>query len=128
MKQYYSAQNGDEFIWIVDKVKKLNPTAILEIGIEAGGTLKIWEQLLTQNKDSLLIGIDLSPNVQWDLKQSNVSVTVIQGNAHNIDVFKQVQSILKGRKFDFIFIDAEHTNYAARLNRNVPTATKIRRS
>ena len=115
LKQYYAAQNGDELTWLVEKVKKVNPTAILEIGLESGGTLKIWEQLLTQNKDSILIGIDLSPNVQWDIKQSKVSVTVIKGDAHTIEVFKQVQQILKDRKLDFIFIDADHTDKGARL-------------
>ena len=114
-KDYYSAQNGDELIWLVDKVKMLNPTAILEIGVESGGTMKVWEQLLKQDKNSILIGIDLSPNIQWDITKSNVSVTVIKGDAHTTEVLQQVKEILKNRKFDFIFIDSEHTPRAARL-------------
>jgi glycosyltransferase involved in cell wall biosynthesis len=114
-KEYYSAQNGDELIWIADKVRTLNPTAILEIGVESGGTMKIWEQLLPQNKSSILIGIDLSPNMQWDITKSKASVTVIKGNAHTEEVLQQVKEILQDRKLDFIFIDSEHTPTAARL-------------
>jgi glycosyltransferase involved in cell wall biosynthesis len=115
MKNYYSAQNADELAWLVDKVKKLNPTAILEIGIESGGTLKIWEQLLKQEKNSILIGIDLSPNMQWDITQSKVSVTVLKGDAHTPEVIHEVIEIIKDRKFDFIFIDSTHTPKAVRL-------------
>ena len=119
MKQYYCAQNADELTWLVDKVKMLSPTAILEIGLESGGTLKIWEQLLSQNKDSILVGIDLSPNMQWDISQSNVSVTVIKGDAHNPEIIQQVINIIKNRKFDFIFIDSEHTAKAAKLETEI---------
>ena len=118
-KEYYSAQNGDELIWIVDKVKMLNPTAILEIGIESGGTMKIWEQLLKQDKNSILIGIDLSPNMQWDITKSKVSVTVIKGDAHTPEVQEQVKEILQDRKLDFIFIDSEHTPRAAHLETEI---------
>jgi glycosyltransferase involved in cell wall biosynthesis len=115
MEKYYSAQNGDELVWIVDKVKKLTPQAILEIGVESGGTMKIWEELLPQNKGSLLIGLDLSPNMQWDITKSKVSVTVIKGDAHTSEVLQQVSELLNGRKLDFIFIDSEHTPQAACL-------------
>jgi len=119
MKNHYSAQNADELAWLVDKVKKLNSTAILEIGIESGGTLKIWEQLLTQNKNSILIGIDLSPNMQWDITQSEVNVWVIKGDAHTPEVLHEVMNIIKDRKFDFIFIDSEHTSKAVRLETDI---------
>ena len=119
MKDHYSAQNADELAWIVNKVKILSPTAILEIGVESGGTLKIWEQLLTQNKNSILIGIDLSPNMQWDITQSNVNVTVIKGDAHTPEVLHEVMDIIKDRKFDFIFIDSEHTDNAVRLETDI---------
>jgi glycosyltransferase involved in cell wall biosynthesis len=115
MKKHYSAQNADELAWIVEKVKKLNPKAILEIGVESGGTLKIWEQLLKQDKDSILIGIDLSPNMQWDISQSKVSASVIEGDAHTIAAIQQVENILQGRRLDFIFIDSEHTDQASQL-------------
>jgi glycosyltransferase involved in cell wall biosynthesis/predicted O-methyltransferase YrrM len=116
-QKYYSAQNADELIWIADKVKKLNPTAILEIGVESGGTLKIWEQLLKQDESSILIGIDLSPNIicQTHFSETKISVTIINGDAHSPKVLQAVEQVLKTRKFDFIFIDSEHTSKAASL-------------
>jgi predicted O-methyltransferase YrrM len=119
LKKYYAAQNADELTWLAERVKILSPTAILEIGIESGGTMKVWEQLLKQDKNSILIGIDLSPNMQWDITQSKVSVTVIKGDAHTPEILQQVMSIIKDRKFDFIFIDSEHTSKAVRLETEI---------
>jgi glycosyltransferase involved in cell wall biosynthesis len=112
--QVYTTQNADELIWVMEKIKLLNPTAILEIGVDSGGSLKAWEQTLKQNKDSILIGIDENPNVEWNYLESNVSVHIIQGNSHDPKVLQEVERILKDRKLDFIFIDAQHTPAAAR--------------
>ena len=76
--------------------------------------MKIWEQLLTQDKSSILIGIDLSPNIIMETYLSNQSfVTVINGDAHSPEVLQTVTEILKDRKLDFIFIDSEHNSQAA---------------
>ena len=53
--------------------------------------------------------------MQWDIAQSNVSVTVIKGDAHTPIVYEKVWSIMRDRKFDFIFIDSEHTDKAVKL-------------
>jgi glycosyltransferase involved in cell wall biosynthesis/cephalosporin hydroxylase len=113
-QKIYTTQNADELIWLMDKVKLLNPTAILEIGVDSGGTLKAWEQTLKQNGNSILIGVDNNPNVQWDVSESKVSVHIIQGYSFEPEVLQQVEEVLKDRKLDFIFIDAQHNSPAAK--------------
>lgn len=130
-EQFYVAQNFKEIEWLSSKVKKIienntsqnKPSTILEIGVDAGGTFKIWEQLLILNnkgKENILIGIDISPNIQWDITKSEISTDIIVGNSHDIDTVKKVKKILfdstksdKFRKLDFVYIDGEHTPEAA---------------
>lgn len=123
--KYYIVQNFKEMEWLVNKVKKIvdnnisqnKPSIILEVGIEMGGTMKIWEQLLSQNgkgKENILIGIDISPNLQWDIKNSDITTELIIGNSHDVGTLKKVKNILSNRPLDFIYIDGEHTPEAAR--------------
>ena len=114
-KNYQIAQNYDELRWLTDKVEATSPTAILEVGIEKGGTLKVWEELLRNNdkgKENILIGIDIDPKMSWDISKSDINVTVITNNSHDQSTLQQVKEILKGRQLDFVYIDGEHTNEA----------------
>jgi len=114
-KEYYVVQDQKELEWLSQNVSDLKPTAILEIGVEYGGTLKLWETLLPQNKQSLLIGIDDDPTrIRWQWYSSPVTIYIVKGNSHNVYAQADVASLLgKERKFDFLFIDAEHTPQAA---------------
>lgn len=114
-KNYEIAQNYDELRWLIRKVEDISPTAILEVGVAKGGTLKVWEELLRRNgkgKENILIGIDIDPHVSWDISKSDINVTVITNNSHDESTLQQVKEILKDRRLDFIYIDGEHTNEA----------------
>lgn len=113
-EDYYIVQNFSELEWLAEKVKDLNPSVILEVGIEKGGTLKVWEQLLRQDKNSILIGIDLSSSVSWNTRESKVNIHLIEGNSHDLSMLDKVKEILGDRKVDFVYIDGEHTSPAAK--------------
>jgi hypothetical protein len=83
---------------------------IIELGVCQGGGLKVWEQILPQSKDSLLIGVDWGPNIFWDYKNSPVDIRIVRGNTHDAGVRAEVKGILqeRGRQADFLFIDAQH--------------------
>ena len=122
--------------WLVEKVEKIiekntsqgKPSTILEIGIEMGGTLNIWRSLLNQNcigKENILIGIDTSPNIQFDISKSEITTELIIGDSHDIDTLRKVKKILFDkrlsipnedimRQLDFVYIDGEHTPDAAK--------------
>lgn len=113
-ENYYISQNFSELEWLTEKVKELNPTVILEVGIESGGTLKVWEQLLQQDNNSILIGIDLGLNIAWKIEDSKVNIHLVKGNSHDISTLDKVKEILGDRKVDFVYIDGEHTSQAAK--------------
>ncbi len=132
-QEQHVTQNFDELSWIAGKVEELNPTAILEVGIERGGTLKVWEQILEQNgrgKENILIGVDIGLNMGWDWEKSSIDIRLIRGNSHDFETLDKVKKILhrdeldrdnkdnKDRQLDFVYIDGEHTNDAARMDFN----------
>jgi len=45
-------------------------------------------------------------------KEKDLEIHLIEGKSENPETIKTVREILKGRKVDFLFIDAEHTNEA----------------
>lgn len=108
-KEQYIVQNINELDWLVDKVSKANPVTILEIGVEKGGTLKVWEQMLPQNKGSILIGVDINPNIQWYTDGSNVTVHILKGDSRDKSTLDEILKILDGRELDFIYMDADLT-------------------
>jgi hypothetical protein len=102
-----------EECWTVIKRLAENPplNTIIELGVCQGGGLKIWEQILPQNKNSLLIGCDWGPQILWDWANSPVDIRIVKGDTHLRDTWLQVKNILHergDRKADFLFIDAQH--------------------
>ena len=97
--------------WTVIKRLDENPplNTIIELGVCQGGGLKVWEQILPQNKESLLIGVDYSPeNILWDWRNSPIDIRMIKGDTHAVETREQVKIMLASRKADFMFIDAGH--------------------
>jgi hypothetical protein len=101
-----------EETWTLAKRLDDNPplNTIIELGVCQGGGLKVWEQLLPQNKESLLIGVDWGPNILWDYANSPVDIRIVKGDTHAPDTRQAVKQILleRNRKADFMFIDAQH--------------------
>lgn len=135
-------QNYREIKWLVDKVQKIiedntkqnKPSTIIEIGVQSGGTMKIWEQLLAKSgkqdnlKDNILIGIDLGNTIAWDITKSDIYVQMIIGNSHDIETLRLVKRVLFDeflferktlRQPDFVYIDGEHTPDAVKRDFNM---------
>jgi len=117
-------QDKEENWWLLKRLEENisefdNPiNTILEIGVADGGGAKIWEQVLLsqlkngQNpKDLLYIGIDYSPNILWNYKNSPIDIRLIANDTHKLETIQYLKQILKekgNRKVDFLFIDAQH--------------------
>jgi hypothetical protein len=109
-RKHGSPMQDPEELWVLlQRLYDNRPLdTIIELGVCQGGGLKVWEQILPQNKNSLLIGVDWNPNVLWDWKSSPVDIRILKGDTHNSDTWACVKSILGDRKADFLFIDAQH--------------------
>ena len=114
-------QKADELEELYPHVAKLAPKSIIEIGCDAGGTLKYWTSFTPD-----VLGIDL-PTGNWGTPRPLVThgATVILGNSHNNVVadmatawvaryptttIKRDPNIL-GQPYycDLLFIDGDHT-------------------
>lgn len=108
----YVVQDSEELYWLTELVEALHPSVIIEVGVEMGGTLKFWEQLVLPK--GLVIGIDLYNRVGWPYRESPASVHVVEGDSHSPVTVETVRKLLNGAEADFLFIDATHTSEAAR--------------
>jgi len=108
-----------EILELMNILKKFQPKNILEIGTARGGTLFLFSHIIPE--DASIISIDLPhgefgggyPNWKIPLYKSfamkNQKIHLIRKNSHKKETLKQVKSILKEQKIDFLFIDGDHT-------------------
>lgn len=121
---FYIVQDREEFYWLVSQVEGLNPKGIIEIGVENGGTARFWLEVL--GRGGIAIGIDHWPGVKTQIEPSLRKIANEKGIEFHIicapselpDTIGEVANILKGREVDFLFIDATHTNVAAKSDFN----------
>jgi predicted O-methyltransferase YrrM len=71
------------------------PKVIVEIGVAAGGTLDVWQQVAP-----IAIGIDTEPSHQS---------AVIVGDSHDPKTVARLKKRLSGRLIDCLFIDGDHS-------------------
>lgn len=112
-------QNLSEFGMLWEFVAARSPKAILEIGALFGGTLWYWLQM----QPDLLVSADmLAPESHsvyegvvearktwssWDW--FGVEFHDIVGDTHQQETLDRVMEVLGQRKFDFAFIDGDHS-------------------
>lgn len=105
-------QKRSEILELATMVKQLNPSIILEIGTERGGTLFIWAAIAS----TMAISCDIQTmERQRELfskfppKHSACEVVLITGDSHSQRLVQSVDTVLKGELVDFLFIDGDHT-------------------
>ncbi|MFX0001879.1 MAG: class I SAM-dependent methyltransferase [Candidatus Hodarchaeota archaeon] len=118
-------QISSELVSLLQKVKRLQPKYILEIGTLNGGTLFLFSRV--SRKDAILISIDMpkgkigSPNSKWRIYSDwrvplikrislpSQKTILIRANSHEASTLYHLRKILNGEKLDFLFIDADHS-------------------
>jgi len=110
--RYNSSQDYKEITWFWETCRRINPKVIVEIGVYAGGTLKILSTLITSS-DGLVVGIDMDwciwKKFGWDLNSAECSVRLIDGDSHLKSTRDRLVSELGGKPIDVLFIDGDHT-------------------
>lgn len=105
-------QIRSEILTLAKVVADSKPQVVLEIGSAYGGTLLIWAQIAGE----LLISCDIEDRTyrhsfyrRFPPPGSRCSVEMLVGDSHEPSFRKKVESLLGGRKVDFLFIDGDHT-------------------
>ena len=112
-------QNPVEIESLYERVCDLRPRRVLEIGTARGGTLYLWTQAATP--DAQLISVDL-PGGEFggayppcrvpfyqQFARPQQSMNLLRADSHAADTLAKVKDLLRCEKFDFAFIDGDHT-------------------
>jgi GT2 family glycosyltransferase len=83
--------------------KRNEAIALLEIGIQNGGSLEIWTAYFKNAK--ILVGCDINPKC-IDLKYENPKIEIVIGNANEDQC--QIEILKKSAQFDLIIDDGSH--------------------
>ncbi len=107
-----------EICALLDRVRRLRPKVVAEIGTANGGTLFMWTRVAAP--DALLVSIDLPgggfggayPRWRAPLYRRfalpDQRVTLLRGDSHDPDMVQNLDRLLSGRCVDFLFIDGDH--------------------
>jgi hypothetical protein len=79
------------------------PINMLEIGVQNGGSLRMWRDYF--HKDSTIVGIDIDPECK---QHENESVNIHIGSQNDKQFVNQL--ITRYEKFDIIIDDGSHNN------------------
>lgn len=98
-------QVKDEFWELVQHVMRIGPTNVLEIGVENGGTIKFWDEIV--GEDGKIIGLDLCTGKVVMPRDFLSDLELIEGDSHSLKVVELIKS--KMPVVDFLFIDGDHS-------------------
>jgi len=113
------AQVPEELIGFGRVVQQMNPRVTMEIGTAGGGSLFVLSTL--SHPTASIISVDLVggkfgggyPRHRIPLYESFVSenqrIHLIRGDSHEFSTRSEVESILREREIDVLFIDGDHT-------------------
>ncbi|WP_295430234.1 class I SAM-dependent methyltransferase [uncultured Thiodictyon sp.] len=111
-------QLDSEICVLIDRVRRLRPKVVLEIGTAGGGTLFMWTRVAAP--DALLISIDLPGGdvgggysgwrapLYRRFALPGQKVTLLRGDSHDPGMVRKLDRLLSGRSVDFLFIDGDH--------------------
>jgi predicted O-methyltransferase YrrM len=112
-------QQRDEARWLFELVRAEQPRAVLEIGLDEGGTLFLWTRAAAP--DARLLSIDTRPLGRlgvWSpfaLERRSFAYPhqrvelVMPADSHDPATRSRVESLLAGSPVDFLFVDGDHS-------------------
>lgn len=118
IKPIQAEQNYVEACWIANKVCELNPLTIMEIGTRRGGTLIIWDTILREVNNNLLIAMDMVKHQDFNHKNFKSNLKFLELDSRNDSSKDSVIKTLNGRFIDFLYIDGDHGYEACKNDYN----------
>lgn len=111
-------QIPEEFEQFLTLLQKQKPKNVLEIGTDKGGSL--FAMCKVAPHDTTVISLDLPEGVgdgypKWKeaifhmFKKPEQKLLLLRGDSHSDTTLNQVRELLRGEKFDFAFLDGDHT-------------------
>lgn len=109
-----ASQDKEELKFLYEKVSRIKPKVIVEIGTWMGYFAETLHQLFSPEK---LITIENDPQMlalihgavnAGNFNKYNPPITLIDGVSYDVKTYDLVVNALNGRTIDFLFIDGDH--------------------
>ena len=112
-------QKSEEIRWLFELVRAERPRAVLEIGLDFGGTFFLWSRAAAP--DAHLLAIDTKPVgrlgmwspfslVRRAFAVASQRVTLLMdSDSHSESTRQRIAALLDGRSVDFLFIHGDHS-------------------
>ena len=112
MQPVVASQQLDEIVPALERIERLRPQRVCEIGTAAGGTLYLLTRVSAP--DALVVSIDLviSPHtraLRERLARAGQRVVSLSGDSHKEETAVRLERLLDGRPLDVLFIDGDHS-------------------
>lgn len=105
-------QKRSEILRLLEMVRELKPTAMLEVGAAGGGTTFLLAGAAAP--DATIITLDLSFNKSRQaavncFAQAGQQMICLKHDSHTMDARQAVEASLKGRALDLLYLDGDHS-------------------
>lgn len=116
-------QHTEEVIALAMFVAGIEPRNVMEIGSWKGGLFHVFCNIA--NNDGLKVSVDTDAygDLTGTIDERNLmmhgwanNVHTIIGDSHSPSTKANVVNLLQGEKFDFIFIDGDHSYFGVKLD------------
>jgi cephalosporin hydroxylase len=119
-------QVRSELRQLLEAVRELRPSVVLEIGTALGGTLFAFSRVAA--RDALLVTIDLPEGrfgggyyparsrLYRSFAHGGQTVELVTGDSHDHHTAAHVKTLLGGHPVDFLFVDGDHTYEGVRAD------------
>ena len=110
-------QHQPEILGLLEHVARISPRNVCEIGTFQGGTNFLIAQALPEVE--LMIGLDLFVQHTAKLRhfcRPNRELHYLNGSSQEAATVARVESVLGGKKLDFLFIDGDHNYDGVKLD------------
>jgi predicted O-methyltransferase YrrM len=107
-----SSQQLDEIVPALERIERLHPQRVCEIGTAAGGTLYLLTRV--SSPDALIVSIDLgiAPHtraLRERFARPGQRVVSLAGDSHSEETALRLERLLAGQPLDVLFIDGDHS-------------------
>jgi cephalosporin hydroxylase len=112
-------QNPQEIRRLIERVQELKPKTILEVGTARCGTLFLFCQSAAEDAEIVSLDLPYGKNgggfPEWKgpiyqlFARSDQQLTLLRANSHFEESRTRVERAVRGKKFDLIMIDADHS-------------------
>jgi predicted O-methyltransferase YrrM len=112
-------QSNEEILWLLERVRALQPRVVVEIGADEGGTLFLWTRASADN--ARLVAVDTRPLGRLGRLSSYAVVRrgfarddqrvdlLFPRDSHDPRTVEELTRLIAAAPIDFLFIDGDHS-------------------